>query len=49
MKKILKTFLATNLSLLIALSLVVTPIPENNTNHPITPLNDLTDSKGDIN
>ena len=49
MKKFLKTFLATNLSLLIALSLVVIPIPENNTNYPITPLSDLTDPEDDLN
>ena len=43
MKKFLKTFLAANLSLFIALSLIITPIPDNGTNYSITPLNDLTD------
>ena len=49
MKKFFKTFLAANLSLFLALSLTITTIPDNNNNHPITPLNDLTDPDDDIN
>lgn len=49
MKKFFKTFLAANLSLFIALSLIITPISDNGTNYPITPLNDLTDPEDDLN
>lgn len=51
MKKIFKTFLATNLSLFIALSLIIMPLHDNNNgnNYPITPLSDLTDPEDDLN
>ncbi len=41
MKKFIKTFIAANLSLFIALSLIITPILDNP--NPIIPLNDLAD------
>ena len=40
MKKFLNTFLAANLSLFIALSLIIAPIQDNQ--HPINPLGDIT-------
>ena len=49
MKKFFKTFLAANLSLFLALSLIITPIPDNDNTYPITPLNDLTDPEDDLN
>ena len=47
MKKFFKTFIAANLSLFIALSLIITPIPDNY--HPINPLGDLTGQDKDKN
>ena len=47
MKKILKTFLATNLSLLIALLLIIAPLQNNQ--HPINPLGDVTGQDKDKN
>lgn len=47
MKKFFKSFIATNLSLLIALSLITAPIQDNH--HPISPTNNLTGQKGETN
>ena len=47
MKKFFKTFLITNLSLLIALLLIIAPI--QNSQHPINPLGDLTGQDKDTN
>ena len=47
MKKFIKTFITVNLSLFIALSLIVTPILDNP--NPIKPLNDLVGQDKDKN
>lgn len=47
MKKNMILLIKTNISFIIALSLLIAPITNNS--HSITPLNDLTDQKDSLN